>query len=142
GSRFAMPGGGSSKGVARAGRSPAATVAASAAATAQRGGPPGTRASPGDAPEEKTNQACAATTARHQSTLRVDRPVLAFMRMAPSRSDPVLPRRSCFSISRRYTAGPNIGNVRVLDRKSTRLNSSHVKISYAVFCLKKKKKNY
>src|SRR5690606_28334970 len=30
--------------------------------------------------------------------------------------------------------------VRVEDRKSTRLNSSHVKISYAVFCLKKKKK--
>src|SRR5690606_41834493 len=28
---------------------------------------------------------------------------------------------------------------RVVDRKSTRLNSSHVKISYAVFCLKKKK---
>src|SRR5690606_32050148 len=27
------------------------------------------------------------------------------------------------------------------DRKSTRLNSSHVKTSYAVFCLKKKKKN-
>src|SRR5476649_2973301 len=28
-----------------------------------------------------------------------------------------------------------------LDRKSTRLNSSHTVISYAVFCLKKKKKN-
>src|SRR5215510_15742735 len=28
------------------------------------------------------------------------------------------------------------------DRKSTRLNSSHVAISYAVFCLKKKKKTY
>src|SRR6266480_6462799 len=28
-----------------------------------------------------------------------------------------------------------------LDRKSTRLNSSHMSISYAVFCLKKKKKN-
>src|SRR3712207_7496016 len=28
-----------------------------------------------------------------------------------------------------------------LDRKSTRLNSSHANISYAVFCLKKKKKN-
>src|SRR5690554_7293893 len=27
-----------------------------------------------------------------------------------------------------------------LDRKSTRLNSSHVRISYAVFCLKKKKR--
>src|SRR5690625_5696574 len=30
--------------------------------------------------------------------------------------------------------------VDVTDRKSTRLNSSHVAISYAVFCLKKKKK--
>src|SRR5207302_2433598 len=28
----------------------------------------------------------------------------------------------------------------IRDRKSTRLNSSHVKISYAVFCLKKKKR--
>src|SRR5690349_24130414 len=28
------------------------------------------------------------------------------------------------------------------DRKSTRLNSSHVEISYAVFCLKKKKKKH
>src|SRR5690625_6521492 len=31
------------------------------------------------------------------------------------------------------------GELRILDRKSTRLNSSHVAISYAVFCLKKKK---
>src|SRR5699024_12755258 len=30
---------------------------------------------------------------------------------------------------------------RVLDRKSTRLNSSHVSISYAVFCLNKKKES-
>src|SRR5689334_24750566 len=30
---------------------------------------------------------------------------------------------------------------RQVDRKSTRLNSSHSSISYAVFCLKKKKKN-
>src|SRR3989442_11853173 len=29
-----------------------------------------------------------------------------------------------------------------VDRKSTRLNSSHVRISYAVFCLKKKKKHW
>src|SRR3989442_8649934 len=28
-----------------------------------------------------------------------------------------------------------------IDRKSTRLNSSHVRISYAVFCLKKKKRD-
>src|SRR3989442_653105 len=31
-------------------------------------------------------------------------------------------------------------HVEAVDRKSTRLNSSHVRISYAVFCLKKKKK--
>src|SRR5688500_20258620 len=31
------------------------------------------------------------------------------------------------------------GNKTVVDRKSTRLNSSHLVISYAVFCLKKKK---
>src|SRR5690606_41956456 len=37
-------------------------------------------------------------------------------------------------------AGPLQENDDSGDRKSTRLNSSHVKISYAVFCLKKKKK--
>src|SRR3989442_11807793 len=33
------------------------------------------------------------------------------------------------------------GRGEAADRKSTRLNSSHVRISYAVFCLKKKKKH-
>src|SRR5438067_5216108 len=33
----------------------------------------------------------------------------------------------------------SLGPANRLDRKSTRLNSSHVSISYAVFCLKKKK---
>src|SRR5690554_7141443 len=33
-----------------------------------------------------------------------------------------------------------VGDGEDVDRKSTRLNSSHVRISYAVFCLKKKKK--
>src|SRR3989475_12568580 len=42
------------------------------------------------------------------------------------------------------TAGPDVRSVRpgdrvMIDRKSTRLNSSHSQISYAVFCLKKKK---
>src|SRR6266496_862193 len=36
---------------------------------------------------------------------------------------------------------PGQTRLTVEDRKSTRLNSSHVEISYAVFCLKKKKKN-
>src|SRR5690606_40043486 len=35
-------------------------------------------------------------------------------------------------------SGAKVEDIPVLDRKSTRLNSSHVKISYAVFCLKKK----
>src|SRR6266540_6203737 len=37
--------------------------------------------------------------------------------------------------------GPGPGRTGTRDRKSTRLNSSHITISYAVFCLKKKKKN-
>src|SRR2546422_6781806 len=36
---------------------------------------------------------------------------------------------------------PRVAFLEPLDRKSTRLNSSHGYISYAVFCLKKKKKN-
>src|SRR5690606_41867831 len=49
-------------------------------------------------------------------------------------------------ISRALAAGMPAGDIvfsgvgKTRDRKSTRLNSSHVKISYAVFCLKKKKK--
>src|SRR3712207_8132575 len=38
-----------------------------------------------------------------------------------------------------HRASPSISPVRI-DRKSTRLNSSHANISYAVFCLKKKRK--
>src|SRR5690606_41980232 len=39
-----------------------------------------------------------------------------------------------------YVGEQQMGStVRKVDRKSTRLNSSHVKISYAVFCLKKKR---
>src|SRR2546422_3726942 len=39
-----------------------------------------------------------------------------------------------------YYFGTNLGASIAADRKSTRLNSSHGYISYAVFCLKKKKK--
>src|SRR5690625_5498019 len=39
-------------------------------------------------------------------------------------------------VTNNIQAGPNL----MQDRKSTRLNSSHVAISYAVFCLKKKRK--
>src|SRR5207302_7608117 len=49
-------------------------------------------------------------------------------------------RRGCRGqpVGRRAVRQPDVR--RRADRKSTRLNSSHVKISYAVFCLKKKKK--
>src|SRR5690242_21225305 len=44
---------------------------------------------------------------------------------------------------RQLVAGAGAGHAQPGDRKSTRLNSSHMSISYAVFCLKKKKnKNY
>src|SRR5256885_10380193 len=39
------------------------------------------------------------------------------------------------------SAGGNLAAAACLDRKSTRLNSSHLVISYAVFCLKKKRTN-
>src|SRR3712207_7046638 len=45
-----------------------------------------------------------------------------------------------FSREDRDTNIARIGYVAGKDRKSTRLNSSHANISYAVFCLKKKKK--
>src|SRR5690606_18739417 len=47
---------------------------------------------------------------------------------------------SALSLTRRKTNSTTSCRDRgPVDRKSTRLNSSHVKISYAVFCLKKKK---
>src|SRR5438034_5132790 len=53
-----------------------------------------------------------------------------FVQRLPARQDPAL-----------ETVGATVGirKVEQLDRKSTRLNSSHTVISYAVFCLKKKK---
>src|SRR3712207_8202861 len=54
----------------------------------------------------------------------------------------LLPARECTRTKDRYKKRRNRGNRRKRqDRKSTRLNSSHANISYAVFCLKKKKIN-
>src|SRR5690554_6401766 len=46
-----------------------------------------------------------------------------------------------FATIRRHEVNEGFFVTSILDRKSTRLNSSHVRISYAVFCLKKKKIN-
>src|SRR5438034_9183039 len=46
----------------------------------------------------------------------------------------------CALIAPQYLSNGSLLGTNCLDRKSTRLNSSHTVISYAVFCLKKKKK--
>src|SRR3712207_7398056 len=69
-------------------------------------------------------------------------PYTTLFRSTGLRKDPVLPPL------RELRAGPGTGpaagpceeGAGGSDRKSTRLNSSHANISYAVFCLKKKKK--
>src|SRR3712207_7417587 len=59
----------------------------------------------------------------------------------PTRGEVVLNERE----ARRFGAFPGLEAFTLAheigDRKSTRLNSSHANISYAVFCLKKKKKS-
>src|SRR3712207_8339810 len=56
----------------------------------------------------------------------------------PTRSGPVCGQHSP---KLRCSAFEVTAKSRTADRKSTRLNSSHANISYAVFCLKKKKKS-
>src|SRR5256885_12496989 len=47
---------------------------------------------------------------------------------------------TAFSCAARASSAAKSSTVKQADRKSTRLNSSHLVISYAVFCLKKKNK--
>src|SRR5690606_41800626 len=57
----------------------------------------------------------------------------------PSRSSIGMgPRNSMVRYEMHLRASRTYGASKASDRKSTRLNSSHVEISYAVFCLKKK----
>src|SRR5437868_10124146 len=62
-------------------------------------------------------------------------PILMIRRIPPVRQ---LPIRTSIG----GTVAPHPHRRHEKDRKSTRLNSSHVSISYAVFCLKKKKKSF
>src|SRR5258705_6597603 len=62
-------------------------------------------------------------------------------------ADERLPRRQAREHLHAERLGPDrldecLHHRQALDRKSTRLNSSHLGISYAVFCLKKKKKTF
>src|SRR2546426_7070004 len=60
---------------------------------------------------------------------------------SPSGSAPSAPPAPGRGATRSSDAPRRSSPIAERDRKSTRLNSSHLVISYAVFCLKKKKKN-
>src|SRR3712207_7710631 len=84
------------------------------------------------------------TLSLHDALPICARSVRAHRRRPPGRRrSPRRPRRLRRACPAAPTAGP-AGRRRAgrPDRKSTRLNSSHANISYAVFCLKKKKKKY
>src|SRR5690606_40452062 len=100
-----------------------------------------------------TSPTALSTLSLHDALPIYDRLVLRFAR----HDVPLIPHPGCAlhttcdtaSGTRRSTGGFAKATVTTaatgktariaIDRKSTRLNSSHVKISYAVFCLKKKK---
>src|SRR5207302_5445023 len=106
-----------------------------------------------------SNRTATATTALYTLSLhdalpiyvrRSDRPTAANARLGRrwtkgvERSSDVLHAAEQLERVRRGRAaaqlrggGARAGHLQLGDRKSTRLNSSHVKISYAVFCLKK-----
>src|SRR5256885_4998709 len=82
-----------------------------------------------DSPVEHVKSICRIVQA---DLIRADRSI-----------DPVgvLQRRRVMQLGdRRDTGQPRRVGINGADRKSTRLNSSHLVISYAVFCLKKKTK--
>src|SRR5256886_7150474 len=57
---------------------------------------------------------------------------------ALERYDAVVAQRDSAALAATFLGELRSENLRLRDRKSTRLNSSHSQISYAVFCLKKK----
>src|SRR5947207_8282903 len=82
-----------------------------------------------------------AQPANTESTVRTAASVILLSATLPFTGTPpgaAVGRRDCRHQVRCASSGP-LGTAE-LDRKSTRLNSSHTVISYAVFCLKKKKK--
>src|SRR5436190_11454435 len=85
-------------------------------------------------------------TGSSNNVIRADRVTLLGRRVAASQTG-VGQTRTPASISTPTAGGTTPSTApdrigRVEDRKSTRLNSSHTVISYAVFCLKKKKKRH
>src|SRR2546427_5016660 len=74
----------------------------------------------------------------HETTVGAGLPIIDTYYKLVESGDRVFKIEGCPSGTLGYVFG-ELGRGRSLDRKSTRLNSSHSQISYAVFCLKKKK---
>src|SRR5690554_1438797 len=88
----------------------------------------------------RTTFALSETEKDYLTELEVDKLYVRYFDVALKNNEPI-PVTSV--IFQEQTSGfeivPVIYIKNEVDRKSTRLNSSHVRISYAVFCLKKKK---
>src|SRR5207302_10970516 len=78
---------------------------------------------------------------RRSSDLRVAEAIAELQRAIAGAEDPLERARLQVHLAQAHMEPRALERI-LGDRKSTRLNSSHVKISYAVFCLKKKKKHY
>src|SRR2546422_8318555 len=77
---------------------------------------------------------------RSAMTVGISAPPIGMMSRNPNNSENVMKIGNIQVCSGEMTSATPITTASPKDRKSTRLNSSHGYISYAVFCLKKKKK--
>src|SRR5260221_2230656 len=83
------------------------------------------------------------TTKSCESSCAVVKPVVNRLMVCSAKPCWILPAKKYFAPSNGAGLAPCVPAFKlVVDRKSTRLNSSHTVISYAVFCLKKKKKKH
>src|SRR2546427_8124851 len=81
------------------------------------------------------------TEVRRPSTCGTPRMTNLFLRSSkPSRFSRISPNSRISAGFSKFSFKSGLNSATNRDRKSTRLNSSHSQISYAVFCLKKKKK--
>src|SRR5438445_3107022 len=78
-------------------------------------------------------------TTLFRSRYNVHRILIGTKKLSPDARRALQAYAACHRLELLETVARRVGLKR--DRKSTRLNSSHANISYAVFCLKKKKKN-
>src|SRR3712207_8593161 len=85
----------------------------------------------------RSQDRCGHTRLRRHSGIRFTRRLESRGALLPTAPDSAA-NAQAGTLRRGARAGPRLGENEVLDRKSTRLNSSHANISYAVFCLKKK----